>query len=216
MTVTVFNLAPSLVSASNNIRDNDPYLDTAYKGVELTAAKRFSRNWQMVAGLTIGRNDGGVSNVGGDLNDPNVTVYPRGIIGNDSKVAFRMSGSYRLPADVTIAGSMVSNTGYPYQSSFNVTRALATAQGVSLTRSSQTVALGPRGDERLPDVTMVDLRVSRRFRFGSRSISPQLDLFNIGNAATVVSLQNTVGGTYLDPREILAPRIIRVGFSIDF
>ena len=51
-TVTVYNLAPALASAQNNIRDNDPYLDTEYKGVEFTASKRFSSRWQMVAGLT--------------------------------------------------------------------------------------------------------------------------------------------------------------------
>ncbi|HYU78236.1 MAG TPA: carboxypeptidase regulatory-like domain-containing protein [Vicinamibacterales bacterium] len=222
-TVTVFNLAPALVSARNNIRDNDPYLDTDYRGIEFTAAKRFSRNWQMVAGLTIGKNEGGLNAVTGggqsataDLNDPNVTVFSRGIIGNDSKVGFRMSGSYRLPGEVTLAGSVVSNTGYPYTSTYDVTRPLAAMQGVSLTRSSQTVFLSERGEERLQTVTMVDLRVSRRFRFAGHSFSPQLDLFNITNASTVVSVQNAVGGTYLDPREILSPRIVRVGFSLDF
>ena len=63
---------------------------------------------------------------------------------------------------------------------------------------------------------MADLRISRTFRFGNRRIEPQIDFFNIGNADTVVSLQNAVGGTYLDPREIISPRIIRVGFSLDF
>jgi len=38
----------------------------------------------------------------------------------------------------------------------------------------------------------------------------------VGNAATVVNLTNGVGATYLAPAEILAPRIIRVGFSVDF
>ena len=216
VTITAYNLASTLVSASNQVRDNDPYLDTDYKGVEFTAAKRFSRNWQMVAGLTLGKNRGGFNNTGGDLNDPNATLFPVGIIGNDSKVGFRMSGSYRLPKEVTLAGSFISNTGYPYQSQFNLTRALAAPAGVSLTRASQTVALAPRGDERLPQVSMVDLRVSRRFRFGGHSFSPQIDFFNLGNASTVVSLQNAVGSTYLDPREIVAPRIIRVGFSFDF
>ena len=45
---------------------------------------------------------------------------------------------------------------------------------------------------------------------------PQLEIFNIGNAATVVRYNPAVGATYLAPGEILAPRIIRVGFSIDF
>ena len=30
-----------------------------------------------------------------DVNDPNVTLYPQGIVGNDSKYAFRLSGSTR-------------------------------------------------------------------------------------------------------------------------
>jgi hypothetical protein len=212
-TATVFNLDPALISASDQVRDNRPELDTEYKGVEFTASKRFSNRWSMVAGLTLGKNEGGQ---GGDLNDPNATLYPRGIIGNDSKVGFRMSGTYRLPYDIGLAGSVVSNTGYPFVSTYNVTRAIALASGVALTRTSQTVELSERGEERLPSVTMFDLRISRAFRFGNRRIEPQIDFFNISNADTVVSLQNAVGGTYLDPREILSPRIIRVGFSIDF
>jgi hypothetical protein len=214
-TATVFNLDPALTSAQNNIRDNQSYLDTTYKGVEMTVAKRFSRNWQMVGGLTIGKNQGGTTN-GTDLNDPNVTLFPEGIVGNDSKYAFRLSGSYHLPGDFSLAGSLISNQGYPYTSSFSVSRALAATQGVTLTRASQTVLLSNRGDERYPTVTSVDLRLSRAFKFGTRRISPQLDFFNIGNAAQVVSLNSSVGATYLAPSEIIAPRIIRVGFSFDF
>jgi hypothetical protein len=211
--VTAYNLNPEFTGRANNIRDNEAELDTDYKGVEFTASKRFSRNWQMVGGLTIGSNEGGL---GGELNDPNNHIYERGIVGNDSQVAFRLSGSYLLPGAVTLAGSLVSNSGYPYVSTYSISRAAAAIQGVRLTRASQSVPLSQRGDERLPHVTMADIRISRTFRFGDRRIVPQLDVFNIGNAATVVNLQNAVGGAYLDPREILSPRIIRVGFSLDF
>jgi Carboxypeptidase regulatory-like domain/TonB dependent receptor-like, beta-barrel len=213
-TATVYNLQPAFRTARNIIRDNEPVLDTEYKGVEFTAAKRFSRNWQMVAGLTFGKNEGGLG--GADLNDPNNTLYPRGIIGNDSEVAFRLSGSYRLPWEFSVAGSVIANTGYPYVSSYNVTPAVASAAGVTLTRTGQTVSLSERGEERLPTVAMGDVRFSRTFRFGSRRITPQLDVFNLSNVDTVVDLQNAVGGTYLDPRTIISPRIIRVGFSLDF
>jgi hypothetical protein len=213
-TVTVYNLNPALNSVSNQVRDNYSELDTEYKGVEFTAAKRFSRRWQMVAGLTIGRNEGGQG--GNDLNNPNNVIYPTGIIGNDSTVGFRMSGSYVLPYDFTLAGSLVSNGGYPYVSSYNVTRAIALAHGVRLTPTSISVPLSERGDERLPAVTMADIRLSRAFRFGNRQIVPQLDIFNISNADTVVGLNSTLGGAYLDTREILSPRIIRVGFSLSF
>ena len=223
-TVTVYNLAPALVSAQNNIRDNDAYLDTAYKGIEFTASKRFSKKWQMVAGFTIGKNTGGLNNDGTnsgqsgtvDLNDPNNTLYSNGIIGNDSETALRVSGSYELPGGIAFAGSLIANNGYPYVSTYSVTRALAATAGVALTRASQTVLLSERGTERFNNVTMVDLRLSRKFRFGPRGFTPVVDFFNLGNAATVVSHNTGVGATYLAPSEILAPRIIRVGFTLDF
>ena len=222
VSVTVYQLAPSLVSANNTVRNNDAYLDTEYKGVEFTATKRFSSRWQMQAGFTIGQNKGGTNSPTGsgqgtgDLNDPNLTVFPRGIIGNDSETALRVSGSYRLPGDISLAGSMIANNGYPYQSTYAVTRADAQRAGVALTRSSQTVVLSERGDERYPNVTMFDIRLSRAFRFGSRSITPQVDFFNIGNADTIVNQTGAVGPSYLRPNEILSPRIIRVGFSLNF
>jgi hypothetical protein len=230
-TMTVYNLNPAFNGRQDNILDNDPYLDTKYTGVEFTANKRLSRNWQMVAGLTIGKNTGGLNSggtnpgqsdaatiagfAGGDLNDPNNTRFSNGIIGNDSEVAFRLSGSYRLPKSIELAGTLISNSGYPYVSTYSVTRA-SVAPAVNLTRASQTVFLSQRGEERYDAVTMVDLRISRPIKFGTRTYNPQLDIFNVGNAATVVRYNPAVGGTYLLPGEILAPRIIRVGFSVDF
>ena len=67
--------------------------------------------------------------------------------------------------------------------------------------------------------TALSRSASGRFlflRFGSRSFQPQVDFFNIGNADTAVGTTTAVGPTYLRPTEILAPRIIRVGFSLNF
>ena len=200
------------------------YLDTEYKGVEFTAAKRFTNNWQMVAGLTIGKNSGGVNATGNigqsgtnDLNDPNWTTQPEGIIGTDSEIAFRLSGSYRFPWDINLAGTLISNNGYPYFSNIVVTRAQAAAQGITLARASQTVFFNERGDERFDNVTMVDLRLSKAFRFGSnRHITPQIDIFNLGNADTATGNNAVVGTSYLFPAEILSPRIIRVGVTVGF
>ena len=177
-------------------------------------SKRFSNRWQMMAGLTVGRNEGFPG--GGDLNDPNNSLYERGLVGNDSTYSFRLSGSYRLPGDINLAGSLLANTGYPVITTYQVTRAFAATEGVTLTRSAQTVPLSRRGDERLPNVRMVDIRVSRAFSFGGRRFSPQLDIFNIGNAGTIVNWNNALGPTHRRPTEILAPRIIRLGFSLDF
>jgi hypothetical protein len=221
MTATVYNLSsPALVHASNLVLDNASYLDTTYNGIEITASKRMTHRWQMVAGLTVGENKGGL-NTGAltvgqsstvDLNNPNNT-YGNGAVGYDSKMAFRLSGSYVLPKDFTVAGTMISNGGFPYVSTYTVTR----AKVPSLVLASQTVYLSDRGDERLPTVTMVDLRLSRPFRFaGNRSIVPQVEVFNVGNSSAIVGLNSAVGGTYLVPNAIVAPRLVRFGISVDF
>ena len=93
---------------------------------------------------------------------------------------------------------------------------MAATQGIALTRASQTIQLSERGDERYGNVTMFDIRLSRAFRFGSRSFTPQVDFFNIGNSDTTVAHSVAVGGSYLLPSEILAPRIIRIGFALNF
>jgi hypothetical protein len=87
---------------------------------------------------------------------------------------------------------------------------------VALTRASQTIFLSDRGDERLPAVTLIDLRISRSFRFGPRRIEPTFDIFNLGNASTVTGLNNGVGSTYLVPNGIVSPRIMKVGFVVSF
>jgi hypothetical protein len=215
-TVTGYNLNPAFLGLNDTVRDNDSFLDTNYHGIEFTGTKRFSRSWQMQAGLTLGRNRGGVTNGTVDLNDPNVTMNPEGIVGNDSTVAFRLSGSYLLPYDINLAGSLISNNGYPYQTNYSISRAFAATQGVTLARATQTVTLSERGDERFDTVTMMDIRLSRQFRFGTRSFTPQVDFFNITNADTTTALNTQVGSSYLFPSEILSPRIIRVGFSLNF
>lgn len=216
-TATLFNLNREFVGIANNVRSNQDYLDTTYHGVEFTATKRFSSRWQMQGGFTLGRNRGGVApGAASDLNDPNNTQFPTGIIGNDSLTALRLSGSYEVWGGVTVAGSFISNTGYPYVSTFVMTRAQAAQQGIALTRATQTIQLSRRGEERYDRVNMLDLRFSRPIRFGSRSIAPQIDIFNILNSATQTTNTLAVGASYLAPVEILAPRIARIGFVLNF
>jgi len=212
---TLYNLKPEFVGIASNLRSNQDYLDTTYHGVEFTASKRFNRRWQMQAGFTVGRNRGGVAG-GIDLNDPNNTRFPTGIIGNDSLTALRLSGSYEVWGGVTVAGSLVSNTGYPYVSTFVMTRAQAAQQGIALTRATQTVQLSRRGKERYDRVSMLDLRLSRPFQVGGVRVAPQIDVFNITNAATPTTNTLAVGSSYLAPVEILAPRIARIGIVLDF
>ena len=71
--------------------------------------------------------------------------------------------------------------------------------------------------ELLPAVTLIDLRLSRRFHLsGNRSIEPTFDIFNLGNASTVTGLNAGVGSTYRVPNGIVSPRIMKIGLALNF
>lgn len=211
-TATLYNLDRAFVGKQDNVLMATPLLDTDYNGVELTAAKRFSARWQMLFGFTVGKNEGGLSF--GDLNDPNNHIFREGVVGTDATYSLKLSGTYVVPrAEIIVSGTLINNTGYPRQFTYQVTRDTVP----TLTRSAQTVRLNRNGDERLPSVTLLDLRLSRSFRLpGGRSFEPQVDIFNAMNADTIVNMVNAVGPRLGYPGEILAPRIMRVGFVLRF
>ncbi len=220
-TATVYNLSSaSYLSLSNLVIDNQPYLDTKYDGVEFTANKRMSNHWYAVAGFTYGQNKGGLNASSGqstattaELNDPNNVSFTNGIVGNDSAWALRVSGGYQFPLAINLSAALVANQGYPYVTTFAVTRALVP----TLVRTTQTVFLTDRGDERLPNVTQLDLSLSRPFHFGGgRRFEPRIDIFNVTNSNTATSITSSIGGSYLAPTAIISPRIARIGFSINF
>ncbi len=209
--ITFYNLRPEFVGKQQNVRDNIDLLDQDYDGVEVTAAKRLSDRWQMLLGFTAGRNEGGIAL--GDFNDPTNLINQQGVVGTDATYSLKLSGTYIIPVvDVNVSGSVIRNTGYALHPQFQVNRGLFPG----LTVSSKNVRVKPRGEDRLPSVAMIDLRFSRAFRFGQTSIEPQMDIFNLTNADTIVGQVDTFGSRYGVPTEILAPRLLRVGVVMKF
>ncbi len=210
---TIYNLKREFVGKQDNVRQIIDLLETDYNGIEVTAAKRLGRRWQMLFGFTGGRNRGGLE-IGSDYNDPNNLINQQGIPGNDSTYQVKTSGTYLVPrVELAVSGSFVRNTGYPVQYQYTVTRAMVP----ELTRSSQTFYVTRRGDTRLPTVMTMDLRFSRPIKVGGgRTFEPQVDVFNVTNNDVIVGIVNQVGTRLGYPSEILAPRIVRIGFSVTF
>ena len=101
----------------------------------------------------------------------------------------------------------------------SLTRAAAATQGITLTRASQTIQLSQRGDERYENVMMFDMRLSKPFRFGSAQL-PAADRL-LQHHQRRHGVNHDDGGRRELPaagrrRPILSPRIIRVGFSLNF
>jgi hypothetical protein len=73
---------------------------------------------------------------------------------------------------------------------------------------------------RLPTVTSFDFRLEKAFRIQRANVIVDLDVFNVGNAATVLGRQydmRLTGATgFNQVLEIMNPRILRLGFRVNF
>ena len=65
-------------------------------------------------------------------------------------------------------------------------------------------------------VQTMDGRVSKSIRFGKKRLQLFTELFNIPNAATVLTVNETVGPLYFNPQAITAGRRVQFGGQIDW
>jgi hypothetical protein len=75
----------------------------------------------------------------------------------------------------------------------------------------------PRGVDRTEVVNQfLDVRFMKRFVVNRTRFEGSLDVFNLLNANHVLEQNEGIGSTLGRPSRILAPRIVRVGFSVNF
>ena len=66
----------------------------------------------------------------------------------------------------------------------------------------------------MPSLWLLDVRLSRAFRIGRGHLTADLDVFNLLNDATTLQVARDVELAAFDrPREIVRPRIARIGLS---
>lgn len=211
---------------------NDRSYRQTYKGLEITATKRMSDRWQMVAGYTYARsrvrglsvnvNPNNLINVTGPLAGQNTGF--NGQIG-DRPHQFKLTGTYILPFyDIGIAANLNAQSGIP------ITRQVAVAQTVG---GVSTVNVEPLGSYRLPSRTTGDLRFFKTQAFGRRSLELAVNISNIGNINTFWDAR-TLSGTlnfrqngdpqgalntlpqFASPAQVYGPRNVRFDVAFRF
>jgi hypothetical protein len=211
---------------------NDRNYRQTYNGIEITATKRMSNRWQMLAGytysqsrvegLSVNTNPNSLINVTGPLAGQNTGF--NGQIG-DRPHQFKLTGTYVLPwYEIGVAGNFNSQSGIV------ITRQLTVAQTVG---GNSTVNVEPLGSYRLPHRNADDLRVFKCARFGERSLEVSVDFNNVTNSNTVWDAR-TLGGTinlrqngdptgaintvaqFGSPAQVYGPRNIRFNAAFRF
>jgi hypothetical protein len=213
--VTVYNEAPALRGQNNTLYTNQPVLNDSYNGVDLLLQKRMANHWMLMGSLSLGKTDGDINtNTNGentaDLNNPNLT-FRRGPFTSDVPRVFKLTGAYELPHGVRVAAVEQHNTGLP-----TLTTVLVDSRTVSLTQGPQMVIVAPFGTTRLPNIDTLDLNISKILKRGKLTVTPQVDIFNLFNAAAITSEVTQLGPTYGNAITLLGSRLVKFGFNVTF
>ena len=187
-----------------------------YHAMGVTFNKQYANNWSFLASFDADYRD---------LRDnaprnPNEALYgPGTTTGNNYGItnfqhaspswnyAVRFSGSYNLPWNITYASSLLMQSGDYYFREVQVRDAV-----------NATVAIRVEPQAGRYDWTKIwDNRFSKRIKtWNSQSIEGELNIYNTLNLNTITSQTNRNGSTYLQPTEIIAARVMKIGVKYRF
>ena len=142
-------------------------------------------------------------------------VRPGGLGRGDLFVGARFAGGAtvvaRLPKGFAASALLHMREGFPvpYFQVGNTGDPTAAAKNVLVT--------GTLDHYRLPGLVLLDLRLERGLALGRGRLTAALDVFNVTNAATRLQVARDVDLPGFDrPREIVRPRLLRLGLDYRF
>lgn len=207
--------------------DRDGY-SQRYNGLEVSATKRMSNRWMARFGFSWNDHreyfDGNNSRtdptptLGSPNKDGGHVMAASGGSGKSQiylvlpQYQFVLNGMYQAGWGVNLGMNLVNRQGFamPYNRSRVVT-------GDPLGNFKSLLLVDDVTRFRLPAVTSLDMRVGKEFSIGSTRANVDIDVFNVLNSATILGRQYDLRLTTADQvREIMNPRILRVGFRFAF
>jgi hypothetical protein len=188
-----------------------------YKGVDITATKRFSNRWQMQTSITIQDNPNFFPEGNAQFLNPTGLEFNQGY-STIAKYLFKAQGSYTLPWDIAASANFNWNQGGTRTITINGPGAVY--GGTTGTIAYNTLTAEPVNAFRFEDVKLLDIGVQKSFKFrdGKNRLKLMLDGFNMFNVNTITAYssgnRNLAGFT--QPTTIVPPRVFRVGASLNF
>jgi len=202
-----------------------------YKAFEISAAKRMSNRWQMQTSYVWSRLNGDILL---DYTNPNNLIpfvgqgaTTTGGSGNtnspDQTHAFKVLGSYQAPLGITVGANYQALTGLPRDRNLSVPFSQGTAN----------IRVEPRGTYRADMLNLLSLRADKSFRInGPRRASLIVELHNVLNSSAGQNSFGTVTRNFASQaafdaarlttsyfgrvQEIVAPRVLKLGFKFEF
>jgi carboxypeptidase family protein/TonB-dependent receptor-like protein len=199
-----FNLDPGYLSLTpdQSLRNLSDVWNSNYYTWEVTANKRQSGRWSVLASFSETWSRQGTTAL-----TPNALINT--IEGKDefSSWTAKVSGTLDVRGGIRFSPMLRTQQGAPFARTF---------QARLNYNSAVAFNAEPVGAERLPNITILDLRTAKILRKNRRSLGLFFDIYNILNTNADQLLTTTSGSAFLRPTAITSPRIARVGVKFDF
>ena len=203
-TLTGYNLsAAALALPIVNITTNLPEADSDYYTWEVTATKREARRWSLMASFAYTwRSETALSAGAGYTPNSNINA-------SDGKLEStvwqgKIHATVSLPRDFRVTPTARHQSGAPYARTFTQ----------ALNWGNATVRADPIDANRMPNVTVFDVRTEKGFATRVGRLAAFFDVYNIFNTNAEQDLAIASGATFLRPVAITAPRIARLGVKL--
>jgi hypothetical protein len=204
--LTVYNLAPGYVGLRPvNVTTNLPYGDSAYDTWEITATKRQTGRWSLLASFTQTWSREAALGPGSDFS-PNALLNSVDRQARFTNWQAKVNGTLSLPWGVRLVPLVRHQSGVPFARTFVRT----------LNYGNATLKAEPTSANRTPNITLADLRTEKALLVGRARTIGFVDVYNIFNTNAVQTLTTSSGGSWLRPTVITGPRIVRIGARLEW
>jgi hypothetical protein len=217
----LYDLRRERVGFQDSVRTfSSPYGDQIerWNGVDLTVNARLQNNLLLQGGVSTGKTLTDNCDVVGKIDNPS-TLYCR--VETPFLTQVKLLGSYTLPWDIQVAGTLQAIPGPQITATAVFTNAqiqpsLGRALGGATTANVNVVAPGTMYGDRL---YQLDLRLGKMFTVGRTRLHGLVDFYNALNADTVLTLNNTWGtngASWQVPTFIVQARVVKFGIQMTF
>jgi hypothetical protein len=210
--ITLYDYATEYRGAAfvNRKRVNADNTDR-FNSMEFTLTKRASDRWMGQISYFAVKNHRWLDGV---FQSPNQEFFP---LDETWSWAGNISGTYRLPYDLSVSGFLQSRSGVKGQRT-NIFRTADPDGGPPIANNGNTtIRLEPYGSQTYSAFNILNFRANKDFRMsGGRRLSIDFDAFNLLNLATPVAADFASGPTFGYITDVTPPRITRIGARFTF
>src|SRR5215831_12718813 len=212
------------IVANNNIVTWSENNTRVYNGFEVSVNARIPRGF-IFGGITTERT---ATNNCTDLqgSNPNTPVTGQTNLAFCSQVPpfrtlYKGSFAYLTPYDIQVSASLQWRPGISIGSDYAYTCSAAQAAATGCTPltaniSSLTTTVVDPTTQFYPYVKTNDIRVSRTFRHNRLRLQPFMEVFNVMNLSTILTVNETVGPNYFQPNAIVQARRFQFGGQVEW